>query len=235
MGKVAFTPSIILLVLIALTQACQTTSGYLTPHLPAGISDYFHSCSQGDGSVHMRLRKEGDYIGDVNLEWFAVDGRPFIYQVYEPLGRTVLSIQYDKGRRFFLVTGSWSSALPPLNVDEDGFLLLDQKRIGVKYAEIPCFLQFKFPTLWLRKVTRQSADEEGVRLQVTDDSRSIKLSLRHAEARKPQTVCAHIEWKSYWGIVTSTYELCYDYNNRHKGMLSGLSGYSLEWTDDEGT
>ena len=222
-----------LLLLVDLVGACQTTNNYLNPQLPAGLSDYFHSCSQGDGSVHMRLRKESEYLGDVNLEWFAADKKPFVYQVYEPLGRTVLSLQYDKGRKHVVVSGSWSSALPPLSVDEDGFILMDKKRIGLKYEEVPCLLRFKFPAIWLTKVTRSFADHEGVKLDIRENLRTAKLILKPSNLNKSLTACAHIEWNAYWGFVTSRYDLCYDYGSRNKAVLTGLNGYSLEWTDDE--
>ena len=213
--------------------ACQTTIGYVTPQLPADVSGHFHSCASGEGSVHMRLRKDGDYLGDINVEWFAATGKPFVYQVYEPLGRTVLSIQFDKAAHLLSVSGSWASGLPPIAVDEEGFLLLDQKRVGIKYSEIPCFLRYKFPMVWLSKVTGFSNNDDTLRLYISDKSRSIILALKRSGPKTASTFCAKIEWKSYFGIVTSNYDLCYDDSHRHKATVTGLGAYTLEWTDDE--
>ncbi len=224
------------LVFIIYCLSCQTTPKPLkNVSLPIPIESQFSSCTSGQGALSVTSYDGERFLGSVELEWKDSDGRPdgWDTQILSPMGHELMRFSYVPSSQSFRSVGRLSSKFPGVSVSK-GFLEVDGHFVGIKPEEISCFLNFKLPRSWLKRLTDIQQEEGRTILFFHDKYRVIRSVYSKI---KPSSFCSEIRWTNYWGMVSSTLNLCFsklESQSIKTGSVHGIEQYKVKWTDIDG-
>lgn len=218
--------SILVAFTVMVLGGCQTPSRLHDLSLPTIHSGLFSECSGGEGGGQLTVKVE-NLAEKVELDWMQ---RPdFEGRVYNPLGQTMLKISRIQDRLIF--GGRMASGLPDVTIDEEGFLETDGVSLGVKMAEVGCFLRHRWPRDWLENVIGARTQGGRTRLNISMEGRDIDLYLNTGKGGVTRT-CSQITWNIFWILVRSEAEVCILGEGRE--LTVEASDLKLRWVKDDG-
>lgn len=190
------------LCLFLLNSAC-TTLSYIDPEVPPTFSDSFSFCSGQDGGGALQI--SGSRLSASGfLEWVP-NKSTLDLRVSDTMGRTLIWISGD-GSDGFRIKSDRLGVKNRLTTRQ-GFLELDDFFLGIRYTEMGCILNFKWPVAWLDKITSSRIVRGSLKLSYSDDHRDISLNIGKYKE------CVKIEWDLYAGLVSTDVRACIDKAN----------------------
>lgn len=215
----------ILLSVLAVFSGCATYPNQQNPRLPAVAESLFDSCETGDGAMAMRAIADDLLVGVAEAEWLAQKGA-WTLQLLSPLGQTILSLKHGNGG--LALQGPLARQLPALATRKDGFLEVDGHFVGIKAAEIPCFLQGKLPSPWRSDLKAVHEDGLKQRFWFDDEERVVKVTaIRSSQRPDLRKFCAQIKWGSF--LFRNKLLICREVTDKMTTTVSGIGAYRLEW------
>lgn len=212
--------------------SCQTAPPSEPIVIPMKLQKIFVPCLSGDGAVNMQVYHENALIGSADLDWIANE-TGWQAELMDPLGGSILRLNFDNIRKQISSAGPLSSKLPKLSVDGEGFLTLDGEFSGVKLREMTCFLRGKLPVSWLAKTTAFQRDSQSVRLMFDDAQRLISTELELGDHGEVVKKCSKIQWSHLLGLFRTEVFLCLEVDVKAQGSLSGIDSYEVKWVNIE--
>ena len=197
-----FYSNLVFLCLFLFSSAC-TTLSYIDPEVPPTFSEHFSSCSGQDGGGTLQI-SASRLSASGFLEW--VPNRSTLdLRVSDTMGRTLIWVSGD-GSDGFKIKSDRLGVKDRLTTRQ-GFLEFDDFFLGIRYTELGCILNFKWPAAWLEKVTSSRVAGGSLKLSYSDDYREIRLKIGKYKE------CAKIEWDLYAGLVSTDVRACIDKAN----------------------
>lgn len=204
---------------------------YKQVQLPTTYSQYFDACLQGDGAVNLQLFETEDLVGGADLEWIVDEGKGWRAELVNPVGQSLLQLNYAVENKLIEKAGQLAERLPDFAVDDQGFLRVKGQFVPIRAMEVPCLLKFRFPSRWLDRVTDYQMYAQSAKLQIQEQERSIEMNAAGFAANGPETkVCADISWTRFLGLFRSTLIVCQSYGTPNTGSIRGLDTMSLRWS-----
>lgn len=204
-------------VLCVIQIGCTTMRKVVDPDLPAVYMGRFDSCDAGEGWGRMSLKRGARQISS-EFEWL-LKGR-FQARLTNPFGQTILDISRDNnGLR---KKGTLSLQWPEIDVNEQGFFLVDGQWIGVRFDEMICLLKQKWPHDWLGKVVGSKPMKTGYLISAQDEGRIIRLVLKGQSAG-----CASFSWNAFWFFAPQKITACLIEGQSR--LVVDFSDYRLIW------
>jgi hypothetical protein len=199
-------------------------------NLPVQVSKTFQNCTASDGAVRLAFRREHDYLGNIELEWLTSNDTA-IFQIYEPLGRTLLKAEYLKRTRGFVYSGLWAYEMPEITVNKENFINIKGQLMGLKLSEVACLLNSNLPSSWLNQVVWYSSQKNKTVLKIEDKARKIRVvSTVNQGDEFHRKTCANIKWSNWFGIIKNNIDICLDQSKSgNSGRLVGVGDYAVEW------
>jgi hypothetical protein len=220
MTKAFLLPPLIVTVLFS---SCATVPSPEEIALSSTAQQRFAQCLPSEGTMYFEINstKKKVHLAS-HAEWLGEHAQDYQLQLIDPLGQTQLDFAYAGNK--LKVSGTASRKLPPLSADDEGFLKVASHRIGIRVAELPCLFHLEFPQEWKERVVDYKRSETGETLRIRMDQREIRIIQQDAT-----TVCAHLQWWRYWGLVTREMNWCYDLNKQEASMELP-EGWKILWS-----
>ncbi len=215
---------------LSLLASCQTTPKIVDINLPSEFRSLFTSCGRKDGAVSLQVYNDPQkFIGSADLEWISTAANGWSADILNPIGQTVLKLNFDPAQGKISKSGDLEEKLPDMQVGKDGFLEIDGHQVMIRLREMPCYLGFRLPDSWLNDVIAFDRGKTSSSLEFEDDFRRIAVQLQHTESMTPLKVCSTVSWKRFLGIVRSEVSICYVYEQPTAAELTGSFAYLLRW------
>lgn len=202
---------------------CVTTHNYVEPRIAKTWDKYFGTCTDIDGDGQFVISSL-TATSSFEMEFTGQGARSEI-RVYDPLGRTVLTIKLDSKK--LAVSGSLAGKLGNLKLDEEGFLIAGDEWLGLKIDEVNCLLMQKWPRAWLSYLTALDKESGGISLQVDDYKRKILLRLNNSGHSVQNLSCAELTWSKYW-LFDATVNVCQSSVSRTSEI--NVEDLGIKWT-----
>lgn len=180
--------------------ACSTVPVYVEVMLPAYASALFAECSGQNGVLNFQIKRNGDAIESIDLEWAAKATGDWGLASYSPMGQTLFQMQFFKDSQRFTTDGHKNEWLDQLTLERNGFLRFKNQKVGLRADELPCLWSGHMPRNWLRKVLEVSQDSDGILLRVEDLERQILVRIAKHGAGLPWRWQSSVSWDLYWGL-----------------------------------
>lgn len=214
--------TIFVLLALALV-ACQTTPPPQAKRAPANLEEAFSTCQEGDGEVLARLLEHGQVIETVPLEWAAWYNKGWAFEGVSPFGQTLFRLNYQQGDGKFLGSGAIAN-LPPLSTNDKGFIVVDRRWVGIKPQEIPCFLDGKIPSDWLKRIVKWEPSAHELVFTSMEANRAMYVRME-VDEQNTINYCGRIIWKYYWGMISRELKVC---STNFVTTVSGYQDFRLE-------
>jgi len=209
---------------------CQTTPAPKMMQAPSDFEEGFFTCGDGDGELLARLLEGKQVIEAVPLDWVAWQRRGWAVEGTSPFGQTLFRLTFDSSNGKFSTSGALSR-LPSLTTNEDGYLVVDGRWIGLKPEEIPCFFSGKVPVSWLKRVVNWQRARHELVFTSQEKGRSMYVRMEIDE-QNTINFCSRVIWQYYWGLVSRELTIC---SSSFVTSFSGYQDYRLEFERQNGT
>ena len=182
--------------------------------LPRHGQQEFGSClTDGEGSFKGTFYlNEQKLVGDVDWK---LEGNYLQLAVYEPFGQLLLNLKFVSNYHIVGVSGKLANAIPKIQLDDHGYIILDNYLIGIKAFELPCFFRFYWPDSWLSGTFMDDPDRQYL-FSKKEAGREISLFKKNTVDRKS---CSEISWGQWLFFFRKESKICFSH---------GKFGRSLE-------
>lgn len=216
------------LVVLSLS-SCTTTSVDPTT-LPSALTTQFDRCVPRDGTAELSFYHKGKLVAaELTLDFVAKAADTLAAELANPLGQTLFTLNLTPPSRKIKVRGA-RQLKQQIELDDEGFLRVDDTVMGLKLTELICGLSGVWPQSWLRSlssVTYNSA-KTLAKLSIEDERRKISLALP-LTGKMPKR-CAQISVSYFMGLHKEQLKLCLD-PARSLGSLSrSAPDQTLRWS-----
>lgn len=219
---------------LIILSCCQSIPKPIGPVLPpARMAKFFDSCRGGDGELLLEIDGDTGFIGETTIGWLDRPGKAMTVELYDPLGQTILNLNYFHKKRKFWAQGYLASRIPAIGVNPSGFLIVDDHSVPIKPKELICLCKFKLPLRWLDNVYEYSTTLGKAYFKIYEKDRSISLKLSESGSTKNRKICATIEWGVFLGLITRKMKICQNHINPATGTIVGIGDYSITWTNND--
>jgi hypothetical protein len=144
--------------------------------------------------------------GSVELDWKSFAPNELRAEAIDPLGRQILGLRFAGPT--VEVTGQHLDSLPKMAVDEDGFLVINDFRIGIRQDELACLLNFKIPLAWRSKISGYQSISGQSQVRIAENNRHIQVTIFDDFVYKSDRICTIFEWRSFLGFRTDHLTWC---------------------------
>lgn len=216
--------------LALLISACQTTPAPQAMRAPEAFQEAFSQCNKGDGEVLARLLEGEQVINTVPMDWVAWGRRGWAVEGTSPFGQTLFRLTYQGVDRSFATSGAFPGRLPDLASNEDGYLVIDGRWIGIRASEIPCFLKGQVPTAWLQSVIHWKLSSHELVFTSKEKGRALYVRME-VDEQNSINYCSRIVWSYYLGLVSRELKIC---SSNILTSFSGYQNYRLELERSDG-
>ena len=200
--------------------SCQTIDRTQKAEFTKEQKKSFAACRGGEGyrSLKVAVSDEPQFAGE--YEWLATRKGSFDVNVLSPLGDNILLLRGRNQGKHLLLSNRYAEKLP-LTVGSDGFLRFSDHWVGLKAAELPCFLRGKLPLAWSNNPYSYVLNPEKTKFFLEEEHRDIYLDFHE------DRVCFDIRWNVFWVFRQADIKVCY-YKGEKKKTTFVLDGkYSL--------
>ena len=105
------------------------------------------SCSTSEGERSLSLYRNNEFQFSSLFSW-RIEQSKISAEVYDAVGRTLAEIVIpDNGRKLH---GAMTPKLPHVAIEAEGFVVIDNRNIGLKNSELSCILTGNLPPAWIR-------------------------------------------------------------------------------------
>lgn len=214
--------------------SCQTLPDPIPYTLPATASSLFGACGESDGSVQLEVQR-GPESKTQAIDWLGKGRKGWIAEAYNPLGQTMLRLEWAPEKAGGIrIKGAVAGQLPPVRVDDNGFLTVDGYFAGLRPEEIPCLLKFRLPSAWLQRVVRKRESVGKIVLDIREEHRRMEVTIVGENTLKKRRVCALLEWSRWLGMSGSAVRICMHQEDPAWAEVQGLGEYQVKWRDLDG-
>lgn len=201
--------------------------------LPAVFESFFSMCSDADGALNVQVYQADSLKGASELEWIAEKSKGWRAEMINPLGRSLLLLEFDQAGQVITQNGPLARSLPTVKV-ENGFLNIDGHFIGLKPEELGCFLNFKLPRSWLASAVDYQQMEEKLILDFWADERKMHTEISGLSENLNSNTCTTISWSRFWGLSSTQIQICYELSKGRIGQMNGVGDFLVKWVDIDG-
>lgn len=212
------------LVSVLFLAGCQTVPTPKEMQVPRDFEEGFFTCGDGDGELMARLLEAGQVKDTAPLDWISWDQKGWAVEGTSPFGQTLFRLTYDSPNKQFSTSGALNR-LPQLTTNDDGYLVVDGRWVGLKPQEIPCFFSGKVPASWLMRVVNWQRSKHELVFTTQEKGRSIYVRME-VDEQNTINFCSRVIWEYYWGFVSREVQIC---SSNYVTSFSGFQDYRLEF------
>lgn len=211
---------VLFLCVVFLQSSCQTLVSTDKTKLSTNQAKQFGSCWNPEGSVNFSAFKNEKPLFSAMLDWVREKNDSWVWEAYDPLGRTVLSGEVSHGKLY-----ARGMDLSKLTIEKDGFLYYDGSNLAFKWKELHCFLNFQVPESWLElKLLTDSPHSQKLKhIRFEDKIRNIDLNFQ-----KDRT-CGSVTTLFLGMFHRERFTWCFE-NTKHSAYLNLENTFRFEWT-----
>lgn len=172
---------------------------------------YFKLCAPQDGAHSIQLFHEGNLVGAAELEWIARGDQDWEVDITNNLGQRLgrlvayppkatknLNKSPPQDRIKLSSQSQLIKKLPPVEMEPDGFLVIDDYWIGMKAGELSCMLAGHLPVAWAKNLASASEKTGELHMEFEDDERTLTATVRGLPTTQQIQICATSEWRNFW-------------------------------------
>jgi len=207
--------------------SCQTFVTDKFRQLEEHEKKYFHPCKKMSGDFNFILSKKTDVLLKSYMEWSSRLEGVYSIAFVSPLGNDLLFFKAEN--RELSLSGLDRFKNISILVDDDGFLKIGGRWLGIKSSEVPCFLKGELPFEWLDKARVLKKEDTHDVVHINDSSRHIEIDFYYNKKRELEKKCIRMYWNIFWIFKKYHIDICYDslaeeqvefnFNNQHRVRL----------------
>jgi hypothetical protein len=227
-----FLAPIVLAVLLLAIPSCQTAQPIDQAVVPQRILRQFQQCAPSDGGLLIKSLLQDPDASAVPIDWKAFSQNDLRAEATDPIGRTIFTMRIFG--TYVEITGRSILNLPKLSIDQEGFLQVDDHRIGVRVSEIACFLKFTYPESWKARMVGFETKRGESTVYIEDEFRKMRITRYDDYVYNTEKTCSSISWTSFLGLHKDELVLCIDFRGgvKHAELVSDEK-MLIEWTDND--
>jgi hypothetical protein len=184
--------------------ACVSLPPSPRPVLTADLYAFFKPCAPSEGAHALQLSKEGQLIGNAEVQWLAASGDNWDIEVNNNFGQRLglWSLKQKSPSSQMVKLHKESNILkklPPVELDPQGFVHVDGNRVALKGDEISCILGGYAPLPWASSLILKRSEDGGQTLEFQEPDRSMEVSITPTGGTNGQEVklCTRVQWSRF--------------------------------------
>jgi len=205
------------MILLSLLSSCVSIPSRQPVPLSPDLQPFFKPCAPSDGGHAFQLSHGDQLVGQAEVQWLAAAEDNWEMEVNntfgQRLGRWTLKPQSQTSKpRKLHQDSNLLKKLPPVELDPEGFILVDGHWIALQGHEIPCILNGFVPLQWAQVLVAKKKEGSLLRLNFDHPDRSMEVTLSSQPSLPEATyqtvkLCARTKW-SQWVLWNQELEWC---------------------------
>ena len=225
MERVFLVKLIVMILLLASLVGCQTLVTNRSRQLTKDEKKYFHSCENMSGDFQVKLSKKREVVLESYMEWQSSIEGFYSLAFVSPIGNDIL--RFEAQDHHLSLSGLDRFKNISILIDQDGFLKIAGRWLGIKSKEIPCLLKGQIPLEWLEKSRIWQKKERQDLIEVNENWRSINITFYYNKKRELERKCINIFWNMFWIFKKYKIKICYDSFSEEKVKFNFNDRYHL--------
>jgi hypothetical protein len=173
----------------------------------------------------MQLFESGALLASSEIEWTSRSRDHWDMEILGPAGNTMATV--SRHGLYIEAKGPQSRRLPPMSINLEDHLLIDDHFTGLKAQEVLCVLSGRLPYEWLSDLTAIERQKHETHLHFRDENREITTVFETFKDMEPR-ICTRISWCEYW-LFSHEIKWCLSERKQRLVTLEGWLDYSLKW------